>query len=112
MATLFEGWQEGRNLIRLPSQTQSEPVRNFIEQLVAWSPETKGLTDTVMAAWFVEIRCRELMLGSMDENQSITNEFMSSRDREQQFVIDLEMALQQGAITAWDGKLDGFSGFN
>lgn len=111
MATLFEGWREGRNLIRLPSQTQSEPVRNFIEQLVAWSPETKGLTDTVMAAWFVEIRCRELMLGSMDENQSITNEFMSSRDREQQFVIDLEMALQQGAITAWDGKLDGFSGF-
>jgi hypothetical protein len=111
MATLFEGWREGRNLIRLPSQTQSEPVRNFIEQLVAWSPEMKGLTDTVMAAWFVEIRCRELMLGSMDENQSITNEFMSSRDREQQFVIDLEMALQQGAITAWDGKLDGFSGF-
>ncbi|MFD6250570.1 phage terminase large subunit family protein, partial [Streptomyces roseolus] len=27
MATLFTGWQEGRNLIRLPSQTQSEGVR-------------------------------------------------------------------------------------
>lgn len=111
MATLFEGWREGRNLIRLPSQTQSEPVRNFIEQLVAWSPETRGLTDTVMAAWFVEIRCRELMLGGMNENQSIVNEFMSSRDREQQFVIDLEMALQQGAVSAWDGRMDGFSGF-
>lgn len=112
MATLFEGWQEGRNLIRLPSQTQSEPVRNFIEQLVAWSPETKGLTDTVMAAWFVEIRCRELMLGSLDEDRSVTNEFMSPADREQQFVVDLEMALQAGDISAWDGSLDGFSRFN
>jgi hypothetical protein len=66
IAVLFDGWQEGRNLIRLPSQTQSEPVRNFIEQLCAWFPETKGLTDTVMAAWFVEIRCRELMQNEFD----------------------------------------------
>jgi hypothetical protein len=112
MATLFEGWREGRNLIRLPSQTQSEPVRNFIEQLCAWTPETKGLTDTVMAAWFVEIRCRELMGSGGNEWHSTANEFMSDRDRESQMVVDLEMALAQGQISNWDGSLSGFSGLN
>jgi hypothetical protein len=112
MATLFEGWRDGRNLIRLPSQTQSEPVRNFIEQLCSWTPETKGLTDTVMAAWFVEIRCRELMGSGLDGWHTSDSEFMSERDREGQMVVDLEMALQQGGITAWDGRLGGFSGLN
>jgi hypothetical protein len=112
MATLFDGWQEKRNLIRLPSQTQSEPVRNFAEQLCAWTPETKGLTDTVMAAWFVEIRCRELMADGLDGWHSEASEFMSQRDREGQMVVDIEMALQQGAVNAWDGSLNGFSGPN
>jgi hypothetical protein len=110
MATLFEGWREGRNLIRLPSQTQSEPVRNFIEQLCGWAPETKNLTDTVMAAWFVEIRCRELMLDGGSGWHVESNEFMGARDRENQIVIDLEMALAAGEITNWDGRLDGPSG--
>jgi hypothetical protein len=112
MSMLFDGWQEGRNLIRLPSQTQSEPVRNFIEQLCAWTPETKSLTDTVMAAWFVEIRCRELMQGGSDNWHTADNEFMSARDVESQFVVDIEMALQQGEVSAWDGSLNGFSGLN
>lgn len=112
MSTLFDGWEEGRNLIRLPSQTQSEPVRNFIEQLVSWFPETKGVTDTVMAAWFVEIRCRELMQGGSDNWHTADNEFMSARDVESQFVVDIEMALQQGEVSAWDGSLNGFSGLN
>lgn len=112
MATLFDGWQEKRNLIHLPSQTQSEPVRNFIEQLCAWTPETRALTDTVMAAWFVEIRCRELVADGAAGWHSEANEFMSASDRESQIVIDLEMALQQGAVSAWDGSLNGFSGLN
>lgn len=112
MATLFEGWQDKKNLIRLPSQTQSEPVRNFVEQLCSWTPETKGLTDTVMAAWFVEIRCRELMMNDFSGWHSDNSEFMSLRDREGQMVVDLDMALSQGDITAWDGSLTGFSGFS
>lgn len=112
MATLFEGWQDGKNLIRLPSQTQSEPMRNFIEQLCSWFPETKGLTDTVMAAWFVEIRCRELMMEAIGGWHSNDSEFMSLRDREGQMVVDLDMALSQGDITAWDGSLTGFTGLN
>lgn len=112
MATLFEGWQDGRNLIRLPSQTQSEPVRNFVEQLCSWTPETKGLTDTVLAAWFVEIRCRELMGSEGNVWHGESNEFMSDRDREGQMVVDIEMALSQGDITAWDGSMRGFTGLN
>lgn len=112
MATLFEGWQEGRNLIRLPSQTQSEPVRNFVEQLVSWFPETKGLTDTVMAAWFVEIRCRELMSGAAGGWHAEASEFLSPRDREGQLVVDLEMALQAGRVSTWDGSLSGFPELN
>jgi hypothetical protein len=112
MSTLFDGWQEGRNLIRLPSQTQSEPVRNFVEQLCAWTPETKGLTDCVMAAWFVEIRCRELMMDGLSSWHSENSEFMSQRDMEGQMVVDIEMALSQGEISSWDGSMRGFTGLN
>ena len=108
MATLFDGWQEKRNLIRLPSQTQSEPVRALVEQLTTWFPETKGLTDTVMALWFVEIRCRELMSNGMDLWHTQDSEFLSQRDREAQLVVDLEMALAAGEVASWDGRLDGF----
>lgn len=112
MASLFEGWRDGRNLIRLPSQTQSEPVRNLVEQLCAWFPETRGLTDTVMALWFAEIRCRELILDGASTWHSTDNEFMSERDRAGQMVIDLEMALQQGSVSEWDGSLSGWGGLN
>lgn len=112
MATLFEGWQDGKNLIRLPSQTQSEPMRQLVEQFTSWFPETKGLTDIVMAMWFVEIRCRELMMNDFTGWHSDNSEFMSLRDREGQMVVDLDMALSQGDISQWDGSMTGFAGFN
>lgn len=105
MATLFEGWKDGRNLIRLPSQTQSEPVRALIEQLCSWFPETKGLTDTVMAMWFAEIRCRELMLTDFDGWHVNSSEFTSEQDMSHQMVVDIDFALQQGTAGAWDGSL-------
>jgi hypothetical protein len=106
MATLFEGWQEGRNLIHLPSQTQSEGVRAFIEQLCSWFPETKGLTDTVMAAWFVEIRCRELMVSDFSGWHMNASEFTSERDQAGQMVVDIDFALQQQGAGAWDGAVN------
>lgn len=109
MATLFEGWPEGRNLIRLPSQTQSESVRALVEQLCAWFPETKGLTDVVMALWFAEIRCRELVGTEFDTWHMGADEFTSERDREGQMVIDVDSALFQQQITAWDGSMSGWS---
>lgn len=104
MATLFEGWREGRNLIRLPSQTQSEPVRALIEQLVSWFPETKGLTDAVMALWFAEIRCRELVANDVDDWHRETSEFTSARDELGRMVVDVDLALQMQGATNWDGR--------
>lgn len=109
MATLFEGWQDGRNLIRLPSQTQSEGMRAFIEQLCGWFPETKGLTDTVMAAWFVEIRCRELVTDAWDGWHSDGHEFLSPRDREGQLVVDIDTILAQTQASPWDGGLTNWT---
>lgn len=105
MATLFEGWQDRRNLIRLPSQTQSESMRAFIEQLCSWFPETKGLTDIVMALWFAEIRCRELMLSDFSGWHQDSSEFLSERDQAGRMVIDIDMAIQQQAVGAWDGSI-------
>jgi hypothetical protein len=105
MAPLFEGWREGNNLIRLPSQTQSESMRALVEQLCSWFPETKGLTDTVMALWFAEIRCRELMVSDFSGWHMQTSEFTSERDQAGQMVVDIDFALQQGG-GAWDGALN------
>lgn len=110
MASLFEGWDSGRNMIRLPSQTQSEPMRNLVEQLCAWFPATKGLTDTVMALWFSEIRCRELMFTDFSTYHVEGSEFANERDTEGQAVIDIDYALQtQGSNQgAWGGQLQGW----
>jgi len=110
MASLFDGWDSGHNLIRLPSQTQSEPMRNLIEQLCAWFPDTKGLTDTVMALWFAEIRCRELMFTDFDSYHVDSKEFMSERDVENQMVLDIDYALQaQGQYQGqWNGSMNGW----
>lgn len=103
MAPLFEGWKDGRNLIRLPSQSQSEGVRALIEQLCSWFPETKGLTDTVMALWFAEIRCRELMVSDFSGWHMQTSEFSSERDQAGQMVVDVDLALQMQGAGAWNG---------
>lgn len=105
MATLFDGWDSGHNMIRLPSQTQSEAVRNLIEQLCSWFPDTKGLTDTVMALWFAEIRCREMMFTDFDSFHVEGGEFATERDTENQQVIDIDYALQmQGQYQGlWNG---------
>jgi hypothetical protein len=110
MASLFEGYDENRNLIRLPSQTQSEPMRNLVEQLCAWFPETKGLTDTVMALWFAEIRCRELMFTDFSTYHVEGSEFTTERDAEAQAVIDIDYALQTQGMNqgVWGGQLQGW----
>lgn len=111
MASLFDGWDSGHNLIRLPSQTQSEPMRNLIEQLCAWFPETKGLTDTVMALWFAEIRCRELMFTDFDSHHIQSSEFMTERDIENQTVIDIDYALQMQGLVGGNQNFSAFNGW-
>ncbi|MGK5530847.1 hypothetical protein [Streptomyces sp. URMC 129] len=106
MATLFEGWEVGRQLLRLPNPQQSEGVRALIEQLCAWFPETKGLTDVVMALWFAEIRARELVQLQFPDHHQSDKEFLSARERESQVVLDIDYALQQGLVSTWDGRLN------
>ena len=106
MATLFQGWATGKNLVRLPSQVHSEAVRAMVEQLCSWFPETKGLTDAVMALWFAEIRCRELMLSGFSSWHANSSEFSSERDQAGQMVVDIDLVLQQQGAGAWDGAVN------
>lgn len=108
MSVLFDGWRDGNNLIRLPSRTQSEAMKAFVEQLCSWAPETKGLTDCVMAFWFAEIRCRELVLTDFSSWHVSSSEFASERDQAGQMVVDIDFALQQQGAGAWDGSLSGW----
>lgn len=98
MSMLFDG-EKGKKLIRLPNKT-SEGVRALIEQLTTWEPEPPGSrskkkTDCVMALWFAEIRCRELVDESSQQMQHFKpNHFLSDRDRNKQMVIDLDYMAQ------------------
>jgi hypothetical protein len=88
MSVLFD-----QGLIELPSTHLMEPVKQLVEQLVTWSPETKGKTDLVMALWFAEIRAREIcqatQLGDPDHRGFMPNGFLSRRGRSRQQVVNL-----------------------
>lgn len=111
MATLFKGHEDGRNLIRLPSRYQSEGSRALVEQLTTWNPVPMGTRahtghwDTVMALWFAEIRCRELMQGEY-ASWHLGSEFTSERDNDSQMVVDLDYAIAQGGLQPWDGTIN------
>ncbi len=98
MSVLFEGYEQGNNLIHLPSRSSGEGVKMLIEQLTTWEPtppgvKTKKKIDTVMALWFAEIRAREL-IGEMDNVFHVSNEYQSARDKERTITIDLDYMAQ------------------
>jgi hypothetical protein len=99
MSMLFDGWEQKKQLIRLPSKS-AEGVRALIEQLTTWEPEPPGTRsrkkiDCVMALWFAEIRCRELADDANMQVQHFSkNSFLSDRDRNKQMVIDLDYMSQ------------------
>lgn len=89
MAALFDF-----GLIELPSSHLSEAVKQLIEQLIVWSPETKAKTDMVMSLWFAEIRAREICQASALDGDGGTkmfqpNRFLSRRQRRHQQIINL-----------------------
>ena len=111
MSVLFDGYERGENLIRLPSRSSGEGVKMLIEQLTTWEPmppgiKTKKKTDTVMALWFAEIRAREL-IGEIDNIFHTQNEYQSARDRERTITIDLDYMAQasqsSGQGNWWSG---------
>jgi hypothetical protein len=99
MSTLFgtkqqDGKHHRDNLMHLPSD-QSENIKSLIEQLITWSPTTKGKTDMVMALWFCEIRAREMLNQGLHQKTHMKNPFLNHHERRRQTVINIDELLQQ-----------------
>ena len=90
----FDGKHHRDNLIHLPSD-QTENIKSLIEQLVTWSPSTKGKTDMVMALWFCEIRARELLNYGQYATHHMKNPFLSRQEIGKRTVINLDEAFAE-----------------
>jgi hypothetical protein len=98
MSTLFgtkqeDGKHHRDNLIHLPSD-QTENIKSLIEQLVTWSPTTKGKTDMVMALWFCEIRAREIINYGNNNVHHMKNPFLSRAELSKRAVVNIEDLLE------------------
>jgi hypothetical protein len=99
MSTLFgtkqaDGKHHRDNLIHLPSD-QTENVKALIEQLITWTPTTKGKTDLVMALWFCEIRAREMLNFGQYANHHLKNPFLSRRETGKRIVVNIDQLLAE-----------------
>lgn len=88
MSLLFQN-----NLISLPSTAKSESVRQLVEQLITWAPEVpkNHKTDMVMALWFANIKCQEIMQASSSNEIAsgfLPNRFLSQRRRAKRFRVN------------------------
>jgi hypothetical protein len=90
----FDGKHHRDNLIHLPSD-QTENVKALIEQLITWSPTTKGKTDMVMALWFCEIRAREMLNQGMHKTHHMKNPFLSRHEMGKRTVINIDELLAE-----------------
>jgi hypothetical protein len=88
MAGLFHA-----NLIDIPSTAKSEACKQLCEQLIVWHPESKGIkTDLVMALWFAEIKCKEIMqvsLAGSAVGTHLPNRYATRRRKSEQFTMHL-----------------------
>jgi len=99
MSTLFgtkqaDGKHHRDNLMHLPSD-QTENIKSLIEQLITWSPTTKGKTDMVMALWFCEIKAREWLNQGMHTIHHLKNPFLSRYERGKRMVVNIDELLQE-----------------
>jgi len=99
MSTLFgskqaDGKHHRDNLIHLPSD-QTENVKSLIEQLITWSPTTKGKTDMVMALWFCEIKVREWLNQGIHTTHHMRNPFLSRYEKGKRKVINIDELLAE-----------------
>lgn len=101
MTTLFAGWQEGHQLVELPSTAMSEAAKALVEQLVTWLPDApkNQKTDVVMALWFAELACRDRVAAmSTYQRSHVKNSFLTPWDQRQQRTVSL---LDLEAVRAW-----------
>jgi hypothetical protein len=68
-------------------------VKALIEQLITWTPTTKGKTDMVMALWFCEIRAREMLNYGQYAKHHMKNPFLSRAEVSRRVVINIDEAL-------------------
>jgi len=99
MSTLFgtkqhDGKHHRDNLIHLPSD-QTENVKALVEQLITWSPTTKGKTDMVMALWFCEIRAREMLNNGQYSKTHLRNPFLTRAEQSRRVVVNIDEMLAQ-----------------
>ena len=99
MSTLFgtkqqDGKHHRDNLIHLPSD-QTENIKSLIEQLITWSPTTKGKTDMVMALWFCEIKAREWLNQGIHTTHHMRNPFLSRYEQGKRKVINIDELLAE-----------------
>jgi hypothetical protein len=99
MSTLFgtkqhDGKHHRDNLIHLPSD-QTENVKALIEQLITWTPTTKGKTDMVMALWFCEIRAREMLNYGKYASHHLKNPFLSRGELSKRVVVNIDELIAQ-----------------
>ena len=102
MTTLFNGWQDKRQLIELPSTHGNEAAKSLVEQLVTWSPSAPKTqkTDIVMALWFAELACRDrVMMASNYTRSHVKNPFLTPWDKKSQVTVSLLEAEASGAFT-------------
>jgi hypothetical protein len=97
MSTLFgtkqhDGKHHRDNLIHLPSD-QTENVKALIEQLITWTPTTKGKTDLVMALWFCEIRAREMLNYGQYNSHHLKNPFLTSAEKRKRVVVNIDQLI-------------------
>ena len=90
----FDGKHHRDNLIHLPSD-QTENIKALIEQLITWSPTTKGKTDMVMALWFCEIRAREMLNQGLHKTHHMKNPFLSRQEVGKRTVINIDELLAE-----------------
>jgi hypothetical protein len=99
MSTLFGTKQQDSkhhrdNLIHLPND-QTENIKSLIEQLITWSPSTKGKTDMVMALWFCEIRAREMLNQGIHATHHLKNPFLTRYEKSKRIVINIDELLAE-----------------
>ncbi len=102
MTVLWNGWQDGYQLIELPSTHGQESCKQMIEQLVTWHPDApkNQKTDIVMALWFAELSCRDrVTLASNYTRSHVRNTFLTPWDKKQQTTVSLLEAEASGAWT-------------
>ena len=100
MTILWNGWEDGYELIELPSTHGQESAKQLIEQLVTWHPGApkNQKTDIVMALWFAELACRDrVTLASNYTRSHVNNTFLTPWDRSQQTTVSLLEAEASGA---------------